>query len=311
MKETDARMEKNSSTQVSRAPLARRVAGLGLAVVLTIAVAGCGLVKTGYRNGDTVGLFMMNRYLDLSSEQKDFVKPRLRALLAWHRSTQLPDYTALAGELQRKAVQPITPAEVTALYDQMRRRAHATIDHAMPDMADIALQLTPDNIRTLKDKFADDDETYRDENVKVDVDKRMKERYEKTLERVEEWYGKFSREQRQSIRQWSDARPLDNAAILAERQRREGDIIAMLVKVQREKPSRDAVVAMMKGVSDRFDQSPDPGRRAFMESFRRATDEMNANIHNLATPEQRQKAVVKLQEWIDDFRSLSGGAGGA
>ena len=298
-------MPKKSSTQDARSSRLARAKIFGLVALLAVVIAGCGFVKTGYRNGDTVGLFMLNRYLDLSGEQKDYVKPKLRALIAWHRSTQLPDYTTLATELQRKAMQPITGPEVTALGEQLRRRAYVTIDHAMPDVADIALRLTPENIRALQDKFTDDDEKFRDENLKGGLAKRQQARYEKTLDRVEEWYGRFSHEQRIAIRHFSDARPIDNEILLAERQRREGDILAMLNHVQHEKPSRDAVVAMMKGVAGRFDESPDPQRRAFVDSLKAATAEMNAHVHNLATPQQRQKAVAKLQEWIDDFRSLS------
>ena len=298
-------MKKNFSTQDLRSTRPGRMAAFGVAAVVAIGLVGCGLVKTGYRNGDTVGLFMMNRYLDLTSEQKEYVKPKLRSLLAWHKSTQLPDYAALATELQKKAQQQITAAEVAALGEQSRRRAYTTVDHALPDMADIALRLTPVNVLALQKKFDDDDEKYRDENLKGDLEKRQKARYEKTLERVEEWYGKFSREQRATIRQLSDGRPLDNEVLLAERQRREGEVIAMLNRVEREKPSRDAVVAMLKGIADRFEQSPDPARRAFVDSLRNATNEMNAQIHNLATPQQRTRAAAKLQEWIDDFRALA------
>ncbi len=289
----------------------KRAVALGLAVVAAIAVSACGMIKTGYRNGDTVGLFMMSRYFDLTSEQKEFVKPKLRALLAWHKTTQLPDYTALATELQRMAAQPISDDEVTTLAEQMRRRAYATVDHAMPDMADIALRLTPDNIKALQDKFADDDADFRKDYLKGDLEKRQEARYKKTLERVEEWYGSFSKEQRIAIRQFSDARPLDNAILLSERQRRESDIIDLLKRVEREKPSREAVVAMLRGVAERFDQSPDPVKRAFVDSLHRATDGMNSRIHNLATPQQRARAVAKLQEWIDDFRELSAEARGA
>ena len=285
------------------------MATLGLAALVAIGGSACGLAKTGYRNGDTVGLFMMNRYLDLSDDQKEFVKPKLRSLLAWHQSTQLPDYIEVAAEMQRKGARQITTQEVATLSELSKRKLLTTIDHAMPDMADIALRLTPDNIRTLREKFADDDDKWRDENLNGDVEKRQKERYEKTLERVEDWYGKFSAEQRAAIRQLSDARPLDNDILFAERQRREQEIIAMLNRVEREKPSRDAVVGMMKTYADRFEQSPDPERRAFMESYRKATNEMNARIHNLATPQQRARAIKKLQDWIDDFRVLMAEAG--
>ena len=49
--------------------------------------------------------------------------------------------------------------------------------------------------------------------------------------------------------------------------------------------------------------------RAFLDALHKATDEMNAQIHNLATPQQRERASAKLQEWIDDFRSLTAEAG--
>lgn len=302
-------MEKNSSTQLFRSATARRAATWALAATVALATSACGLVKTGYRNGDTVGLFMMNRYLDLTAEQKEFVKPRLNALLKWHRTTQLPDYAAVAVELQKKAQQPVTAGEVTALAEQSKQRLFATIDHALPQMADIMLRLTPANIQTLQAKFAEDDEKWRDEHLKGDIEKRRKIRYEKSLERLEEWYGRFNREQRVRIRQLSDARPLDNEALFAERLRREQDILALLSRVEREKPSRDVVVALLKGYTDRFEHSPDPERRAFGEAQNRATAEMGAQVQNLATPEQRAKAAATLQEWIDDFRSLAAEAG--
>lgn len=298
-------MQKNSSTRGlwSRSGY-RAIASIALAAI-TVVAAGCGMAKVGYRNGDTVGLFLINRYLDLSSEQKEFVKPRLRALLAWHRKTQLPDYAAFATGLQARATQSITARDIETLGEQSRRKAITTIDHAIPDLADLALRLTPDNIATLKAKFVEDDEKWRDENLSGSLEKRQKKRYEKTLERVEEWYGSLSREQRATLRQLSDARPFDNDILVAERQRRQQELIDLLTRVERDKPSRDAVIASMKSYAERFEPSPVAERRSFVDSLHRATDEMNAQVHNFATPAQRARAAAKLQEYIDDFRNLA------
>jgi len=298
-------MQKNSSTQGPRAWPRRWLAQAGFAVVVAALLGGCGLVKTGYRNGDLVGMFMIDRYFDLSGEQEDFVKPRLHELLAWHRATQLPDYTAFAQELQQKAMRPITPAEVDALGDEARRRAMATVDHALPDMADLALVLTSDNIRALQKKFADDTEKWRRENMKGDLERQQKTRYEKTLDRVEEWYGRFDSDQRDRIRQLSDARPFNNEIVVGERQRRQQELVAILTKVERDKPPREAVIAMLKSYADRFEKNPDPVKRAFLASLRQSTEAMDAAIQNLSTTVQRKRAVAKLQDWIDDFRSLS------
>ncbi len=268
------------------------------------------MIKIGYRNADTFGLLWIDRYLDLTSAQKNFVKPRLRELVAWHRTTQLPDYAALTTEMQKLAEHSITPAEVTALARRLKQRADTSIQHALPDIADLALRLTPDNISAMEDKFADNDDKFRDDNfVKGDVDKQQKARYDKTLERIEEWYGRFSREQRAAVRKLSDARPLDNDILFAERQRRERELIVLMTRIEREKPSRDAVIALLRNYSERFEFNPDRDKRAFQESLRRATEAMDAAIHNLATPAQRERAITKLQDWIDDFRSLSGASG--
>ncbi len=311
--ETSTRMEKNSSTQGDsrqrRQSPSRRIATWAATLVCVLAIGGCGLVKVGYRNGDTVGLFMIDRYLDLSSDQEAFVKPRLHQLLVWHRTTQLPDYVTFGRELQRRATQSIALADIEALNDEGRRRAMTTIDRAIPDMADLALRLTPDNLKTLRKRFVEDTEKWRGEYVKGDVDRQQKARYERTLERVEEWYGRLNSEQRDRIRQLSDARPMNNEWTLAERQRRQQDLVTLLTKVEHDKPPRDTVVAMMKTYAEGFERNPDPDRRAFLDANRKATEEMDVQIQNMTTPAQRAKAAARLQEWIDDFRSLSGETG--
>jgi len=301
-------MKKNSSTQDFLATKARPFATLVAMLVIALTTAGCGLIKIGYRNGDRVGLFMIDRYFDLSNEQEQFVKPRLHQLLVWHRRTQLPDYVAFATELQRKALQPIDASEVTAFNEQARRRVMTMVAQALPDMTDLALKLTPANLKALQDRFAEDDAKWQKENMQGDVDAQKEARYDRTLERTEEWYGRFDREQRATIRQWSDARPFDNTILLAERQRRQRDMVDLLTRVVRDHPSRDAVMSMLRDYGDGFERSPDPERRAWLDAYRKSTDAMNAAIHNLSTPRQRQHAVATLQTWIDDFNSLSADA---
>ncbi len=302
-------MRKNSSTQVAGFPPVARLAMLAIALALTLASSGCALIKVGYRNGDRVGLFMIDRYFDLSDEQEDFVKPRLHQLLVWHRRTQLPDYIAFSQDLQKKAMTQISAADVVALDDGARRRITTMIDHALPDMADLALRLTPDNVKALQKRFAVDDEKWRKENTKGDVDQQKEARADKTIERTEEWYGRFSREQRATIRQLSNARPFNTDIVLGERRRRQQQMVDLLTKVVAEKPPRDVVAQRLKAYADGFEHSADPDKRAFLDDYHHASDEMNAAIHNLATPEQRKHAVQRLQDWIDDFRSLSADAG--
>lgn len=297
-------MKKNSSTR-SMSTWTRLAVTM---VATTVVLSACALGKMGYQNADTVGLLWINRYLDMSSEQKDFIKPRMKSLLAWHRKTQLPEYGSFTGELQKKAMANITVADVAAVEAQFKTLAETSIHHALPDLADLALQLKPENIKAMQEKFVENDKKFRDDyKMKRDVEKQQEARYDKTLERLEDWYGRLDREQRAAVRKLSDARPLNNDYLLAERQRRQADLIALLTKVEREKPAREQIVTMMRTYADHFEVSPDRARRAFQESLRKASDEMNAAIHNLTTPEQRAKAAKKLQGWVEDFREMEKG----
>ena len=292
----------------SATPRATAVAYWLSIAAATIALSACALGKVGYQNADTVGLLWINRYLDLSSEQKDFVKPRLQKLLAWHRTTQLPDYAIYATELQKKTEGTVTSADVETIDRQFKDRAETSVRHAIPDLADLALKLTPANISAMQNKFAENDKKFRDDNsMKEGVEKQQKARYDKTLERVEEWYGRLDRDQRAQVRKLSDARPLHNDLLLAERQRRQSELIALLTRVEKERLSRDQVIAAMRSYADRFENSPDRERRAFQEALRKSTDAMNAEIHNLTTAEQRTRAREKLQGWAEDFRDMAKG----
>ncbi len=291
--------------QKSSNAAARRARWLAI-VAATLALSACALGKMGYQQADTVGLLWINRYLDLNAEQKDFVKPRMKQLLAWHRSTQLPDYATFAAQLQKRADADITVAEVATVEKQFKTRAETTIEHAIPDLADLALVLKPENVKAMQEKFVENDKKFRDDNKMGDsVEKQLKARYDKTLERVEDWYGRFDRDQRARIRKLSDARPLNNAFLLAERQRRQSELIALLERVVRDRPPREQVIAAMKSYADRFEVSPDRERRAFQDASRKSGEEMNAAVHNLATPEQRARAAEKLQQWSEDLRDLA------
>ena len=306
--ETHGRSKKNSSTRDG----ARSPAGFALPIAALIAaliVAGCGAVKLGYRNADMVGPLWLNRYLDLDSAQNDLVRHRIAKLLVWHRATQLPDYARLLGELQRRVDETLIAADVAEVDKQMMQHAQTTIEHALPELADLALTLKPEQMKTLQNKFADNDDKFRSDYLRGDTEKRQKIRYEKALDRAEEWYGRFDRQQRAAIRRASDARPLNNEFLLAERQRRETELVTLLSRIVHEKPSRDAVIALLKAYYERFEVSPDRERRAFQLALSHGSDEMNAAIANLATREQRAHAVEKLQQWIDDCKKMAAAPG--
>jgi hypothetical protein len=294
-------MRKFNMPQNSR----RSLTGLFL-IVLMVVVAGCGALRTAYNHGDTLLYWWIDKYVDLNSDQKIAVKEDIRDLFRWHRKTQLLDYVQVLKHGQKQLAGNPTAADLAADYDDIKNRTQTLLNKALPELADLALSLEPDQIATLEKKFTANNADFRNKNMKGGREAQQKFRYKKSMEQFELWFGSFSAEQEAIIRKASDARPLDNQIWLDERMRRQKGILALVQKVQREKLSKEATMPLIKAVIDenfkRQEQSP---HKAFLDASEQASIQLILTVIKIATPEQKAHAQKRMQGWIDDFNSLA------
>ncbi|SNS09987.1 hypothetical protein SAMN06265795_10113 [Noviherbaspirillum humi] len=294
-------MTQDSITQAFRSWIAR--SGL---LLLAVLLAGCSALRLGYSNGETVSYWWLNGYVDFESSQQPWVKKHIDNFFAWHRKTQLPDYAQLLGKAQQQVQRPATEADALAYYDAFRKRMLTVVDHVLPDLAELALSLQPQQIAHLEGKFASNNENYRKEYLRGDVDQRQRNRFKKVMKQAEYWFGSFSSEQESQIRTLSDARPLDNEVGLEERVRRQEEMVAMLRRIHDEKPAKEAAMRMIRDYVDRsFNYFGDTRHKTFSDAATKANAGMLAAIVNLATPEQKAHAARRLQQWIDDCHNLA------
>lgn len=280
-----------------------RVTSLLLMFVL---LSSCNMARLGYNNGETVSYFWLNSYVGFDADQKPWVKKEIGNLFAWHRRTQLPDYIILLGQAQKRIAKPVTEAELGRDYEDVRRRILTITDRAAPSLADLALALRPEQIARIQEKFDSNNETFRKEHLRGDQAERQRQRFKRTMKQAEHWFGNFSSEQERQIRVLSDARPLNDELVLADRIQRQTEMIRMLQRIEAEKPTREAATALIRQyVSGTMDHYGHPEYQAYFEKYRAAQMRMMAGIINAATPAQRDNFTQALQGWIDDFQTLS------
>lgn len=276
-----------------------------------IVLVGCSAARMGYKHGETLSYWWLNSYVSFESEQQAWARKRIDALFAWHHKTQLKDYVQLLAGAQKRVQHNVTQAELLLDFDEVKKRMGLLSDKALPDLADLALGLRPQQIAHLERKYASNSETFRDNYVRGDTEQRQRYRFKKVMQVAEYWFGNFSRDQEAQIRTASDARPLNNALLLADKVQRQKDLLALLRKIQSEKPSHDAVVAMLKEHIDNayFDRSRlSPEQKTFFDASREGAAHLAMVIINLTTAEQKAHAVKRAQQWIDDFNQLAAGA---
>ncbi|HWJ94729.1 MAG TPA: DUF6279 family lipoprotein [Telluria sp.] len=279
-----------------------------LLIALVALAAGCSTIRFTYNHGDTLLYWWLNAYLDLDSDQAGWVKQDIDQLFQWHRKTQLRDYAQLLGKFQQQLAGNPSQADLLADYRDIKARTELLAFKALPELADLARSVKPDQIAQMEQKFAKNNEDFRKKFMTGDAEKQHKARFKKSMEQFELWFGHFSSEQEAVLRKASDARPLDNEIWLQERKLRQQKIIALLRRVQQEKLNKEQTMAAIHNLMrDFFDRMEAPERRQFFDAYVDSTSKYILTAIRIATPAQKANAHKRMQGWIDDFNALAAG----
>lgn len=277
-----------------------------ITVLAAIALlASCAAMKLGYNNADTLALFQLNSYLELNTEQEHAVKERVNSLIAWHRSTQLRDYAAFIDRARAKVGGQVTAADVIEFNHQLNARMMTAGEKAAPDIAHLALTLNPEQIDRAAKKIAADATKARRELVRSGDQHAGAERVKKYSERAESWFGRLTAEQKEIIRKAMLNRPQDATWWIDEKERRQREFIALLRKIQADRPTEEIATRWVRTYFAQLDVAPEAERRARAEAYRRGSAELIAQLINHATPDQRAALDKKLNDYGQDFKSLA------
>jgi hypothetical protein len=289
-------------------PLFQRARLLFL-VALMATLAACSTIRFTYNHGDTLLYWWLNAYIDLDSDQSDWVKKDIDNLFQWHRTTQLRDYAGLLTKMQRQLGDGnVTQEELLSDYRDVKARTELLAFKALPQLADLAMSVKPDQIGQMEQKFAKNNDKFRKEFMSGSVDDQKKARFKKAMDQFELWFGSFSRDQEAQLRRASDARPLDNDVFLQERVLRQKKIIALLRRVHDQKMNKEQTMSAIHDLlRDMFDRMEAPERKAFYDAYVDNTAKFILTAIKLTTPQQKQHAQQRMQGWINDFNALAQG----
>jgi hypothetical protein len=275
-------------------------------IAMVVLAAGCSTIRFTYNHGDTLLYWWLNAYLDLDSDQSTWVKQDIDKLFQWHRQTQLHDYAGLLANMQRQLAGNPTQADLLSDYRDIKARTELLAFKALPELADLARSVKPDQIAQMEEKFTKNNEKFRKTYMSGDQDRQRKVRFEKSMDQLDLWFGPFSHDQLATLRKASDARPLDNDIWLQERKLRQQKIVALLRRVQQEKLSKEQTMAAIHDLlRDTFDRFEAPERKAFFDAYTDSTSKYILTAVRIATPDQKAHAQKRMQGWINDFNTLA------
>lgn len=275
-------------------------------LALAMGLAACSAIKLGYGNLPDLAYWWLDGYLDFSSAQAPQVKDELRRLQAWHRHEELPRLVALLGRLEQMAPGSISPQQACSVVTDVQARMNAVADRAEPAVISLAASLTPRQLRHLERKYRSNNESFTRDWIAPTPAERKDKRFQQVLERVEAIYGNLDAPQRAVLRAGVEQAAYEPLRVLAERQRRQKDLLQTLRRVADRNTHAEDARTLMRGYLERAQHSPDASYRAWQEALLQQSCRIFASVHESTTAAQRQQAVRRLRAYERDLRELSG-----
>ena len=186
-------------------------------------LSACSTLKVAYNSSDDLLYWWLDGYADLQDDQKNFTRDALTELQRWHRQQQLPEYIALLQRMQAMAPNDITPAQVCAVTEDMKSSFIRVLRRIEPASAQLASQLKPDQLRSVRKRFDKTNQTWKEDWLDPDVQGRLRYRTQQASNRLEDFYGRLDKPQRDALHQWLSTSIFDPALSYAERERRQSD----------------------------------------------------------------------------------------
>lgn len=279
----------------------QRLLKVALLLLAVASLAGCSGARLAYNNADTVVRWMADDYFALEGPQEEDFKARLAGFHAWHRSEELPRYSVLMTSAGDKLADGLTAPELLWAWESVKGRYRRMAAHAAPELAAVLATLTPAQFDRLDKKFAESDAEYAKKYLKGGEAEQRKRRDKRNLELMREWFGDLSDEQEAQLKISSAKLPLLYELRLQNRERRQGEFVALLKAYRSPAELERRLKQWLTG----WEEGTSPEYRRLSELHREGYIQMLLELDRGLTPAQRVHAVTRFYEYAEIFKALA------
>jgi hypothetical protein len=270
-----------------------KLAALGLAL---LAGACSQAMRVAYDNADAFLHWRMQSYLQLAGEASEDLDERIDDFLAWHRAKALPQYARISADAARRAAAGLSPADLVWGYDSFAAQAKESAQQAAARLAPMLDRLTPEQVAHMEKRLADDNRKFARENRGSEKDRRNR-RAKRTVEQLEDWVGKLSKEQVARVRQFSESSPLFDDLRDRERKRVQSEFLSIV----RAREARKRLPVLVEN----WERGRDPAYVAANKALRGEFEKLLLDFDRSLSAEQRARAVSRLRSFSEDFAALA------
>lgn len=270
---------------------------LSLLLSFGLLVSACSQTSLAYRNLDWVIPWRVNQYLDLDSQQKAWLKPRLQAHLDWHCSAELPRYVDWLQRTQNLLQEPVPDAgQLETQMVEAEQAFHRIVQQTNPTAVSLLGALRPEQVERLYARMEKGSLEDRQEFLEPPLETQISERAERLEKRLRPWFGQLNDAQRTRIAEWASERRDQNRQWLENRARWQNEFRAVLdARGDADFPER-----MTQVLENRRGAHDEQATQAYQES-RQALAALFSDLLTAADDKQRARASKRLASMQTDL----------
>jgi len=171
-----------------------------LALACCLLLGACSSTTFFYNRLDFLVPWYVDDYVDLDREQNAYLDRQLEPFLAWHRYRELPRYAQLLAQLRELLEEPV---ELSGL-EQFTRHVEDAVDRvqmrSLDWMLPLGRRLSDAQIEEFMASLEETQRDYEEEYLERDEDTFRDDSYERLLDRCEDYLGRLTRAQKQTLR---------------------------------------------------------------------------------------------------------------
>jgi len=268
-----------------------------LLLCLSLLISACSRAGLAYRNLDWLVPWRLNDYLNLDSQQKAWLKPRLQTHLQWHCSAELPRYIDWLQATESILAQPQPDSaqllEQFAQFDAALKRIGIEIT---PTAIELLQGLSEQQVRELYAAMDEDNLEDRQDFLDPPLTTQISERQTRMQERLRPWLGRLNTAQTEHIATWANSLGEQNRLWLENRQLWQAE----LRKVVAERDSADFAERLTPLLQQRERYYSDEYRASYGHS-RQALATLFSQLLSSSDEAQRERLSHRLRDLRRDL----------
>jgi hypothetical protein len=271
-------------------------------VLAALLLSGCSAIRLGYGQADTIAVWMADEYFDLDARQKQEFLARFERLHEWHRYEQLPEYVSFLNATKKRLQGDPGREDVLWFIEGLKARYRLIASRAAGDAADILATLAPAQLDALQRQLDKDNRKFvRKYQLEDGIEDQKEARANRNLKQITDWAGSLTRAQEQKITAMLDGLPLIDSLRLEDRRRRQREFLQLLEL----RGDKSRFTASLRHWLLDWEQGRSPQYDRLLARWWEQRVAFYLAVYRLLTPAQRAIALHRLQDYIEDFQSLS------